>query len=428
MMVSQPPMLTRTVSQGPRPGRQYTEEEWERVKQPFYHAYIEKNLSLRQASKCIRDEYGFDATLRQWERRIAPEKWNMPKYANRDERLKAIEAAGKSLLDVSHRGRRKSTGSSDGQSDFLEDRNVRRFARRELSREPSRQRAKSVTSENSDYAMSGTSTAAPSPAPVDYFMDTMEETGPFSQSTVNSMNSMSGMWGPPSTQASMTDLPEIRVFESVPEINVSGPDEASFMSPNQIPIATQSQVNVHYPSSSETFSEETQPQTDNVFDNTFDSGNGIASSINIWNNSDPFAPDTTVNISSFPEFDFNSDPAISFTQMMNLNNSNPEPRKVTLDSHLDAFNNADLQLTETIPTPITPTDVEPSYVDPTHADVHALMQEHYTTTLQMLRMCMESCEHATGDKESVKNMMLKNMQLLEKGIEAFSMRDAVFVR
>lgn len=421
IMASQPPMLTRTVSGGPRPGRQYTEEEWERVKQPFYHYYIEKNFSLKEAAICIREQHSFDATLRQWERRIAPEKWNFPKYANREERLKSIEAAGKSLLDVSHRGRRKSTGSSDGQSDLLEDRNIRRFARRELSREPSRRRAKSVSgmSEATDHDMSGTSTAAPSPAPSEYFMDTQEESGPFSHNSVNSMNSI---WA----QDPMIAVPDIRVFDSVPEITFSGPEEASLIAPEPTPIATQSQVNVHYPPADEGSFGAFQPQPNHVFSSSFDGSPNVPPMSMNWNNSDPFAANATTNNSSFPEFDFNSDPTMSFTQMMNLDNP-AVPRKVTINSHLDGFNNLDLQLTEPIPTPITPADVESSVEDPTHADVHALLQEHYSTTLQMLSMCMQSCEHATGNNDMVKNVVMKNLKLLEAGIRASSTCERITV-
>ncbi|KAK5315910.1 hypothetical protein LTR70_006552 [Exophiala xenobiotica] len=408
--MSQPPFLTCTVSRSPSPGRQYTEEEWERVKQPFYHYYMEKNLSLKKAAECVAEKHGFEATPRQWERRIAPEKWNFTKYANRDARLKAIEAAGKSLLDVSHRGRRKSTGSSEGEPDFLEDRNWRRWARRELSRGPSRPRAKSVSglSETSDHAMSGTSTAAPSPAHSEYFMDTMEEPGPLLQPTVSSM---SDIWGSPNP---MSNVPVIRLFD-VPDISVSAPDESSFIAPDHIPVAAQSQVNVHYPPVDEQF-DAFQPR-DSTF-GTFDSGVDLASRTNMsWDSMDAFTTTTTA-ASTFPQFDFSSDPSLSFTQMMNMENPSMRPPKTTVNSQLDAFNNADLQLTEPIQTPITPADAEPSAEDPTHADVHALLQEHYTTTLQMLSMCIESCEHATGDNNIIKNVVMKHLRLLQTGIQA----------
>lgn len=411
--MSQPPFLFRIVSRSPSPGRQYTEEEWKRVRQPFYHYYIEKNFSLKKAAECVANEYGFEATPRQWERRIAPEKWNFTKYANRDARLKAIEAAGKSLLDVSHRGRRKSTGSSEHQPALLEDRNLRRWARRELTRAPSRQRAKSVSglSEASDHPMSGTSSAAPSPAPSDYFMDTMEDTGPFSQPAVNTV---SELWYPHEV---MSNVPKSRMCD-VPQIKLCAPDNSSFITPDHIPIATKSQVNVHYPHVDEPC-DSFQPQ-DSTF-GSFDNATDLISQTNMtWNNMDSFTANTTA-ASNFPQFDFNSSPSISFTQMMDTENLHTRSPKMTIDSHLDAFNNADFPPTEPIPTPITPADAEPTAEDPTHADVHALLQEHYATTLQMLSMCIESCEHATGDNDMVKSVVMKNLRLLQTGIRASSM-------
>ena len=136
--------------------RQFSEEEWERVREPFRMYYIDGNLSLKDAASRIRDHHNFDATLRQWERRLGPEKWNMPKYASRDDRLRVVSQNGTSLEDVSRRGRRKSTGSSEDNR-LTVDRNMRRWARRELSRNSSRQRAKSVSemSETSEIELDG---------------------------------------------------------------------------------------------------------------------------------------------------------------------------------------------------------------------------------------------------------------------------------
>ena len=342
-----------------------------------------------------------------------PEKWNFTKYANRDARLKAIEAAGKSLLDVSHRGRRKSTGSSDRQPALHEDRNLRRWARRELTRASSRQRAKSVSglSEASDHPMLGTSTAAPSPAPSDYFMDTMEDTGPFSQPAVSTA---SELWDPHEV---MSNVPRSGMCD-VPEIKLCAPDDSSFITPDHIPIAFKSQVNVHYPHVDEPC-DSFQPQ-DSTFGN-FDNATDLTSQTNMtWNNIDSFTANTMA-ASNFPQFDFNSSPSISFTQMMDIENLHTRSPNMTIDSHLDAFNNADFQSTESIPIPIAPADAEPSAEDPTHADVHALLQEHYVTTLQMLNMCIESCEHAKGDSDMIKSVVMKNLRLLQTGIRASSM-------
>jgi len=245
-------------------------------------------------------------------------------------------------------------------------------------------------------------------------MDTQEESGPFPHSTIN----MDSIWDPPSTQNSMGDLPAIRVSDSIPEITFSGPEESHFIAPDHIPIATQSQVNVHYPHAGDESFNSFLP-ANSTFTNEFSGGIDIAPQMSMaWNNSDPFVVPAAANTSTFPEFDFNSDPSLSFTQMMNLDNTRPP--KVTINSHIDAFNNADMQLTEPIPTPITPADADSNVEDPTHADVHALLHEHYTTTLQMLSMCMQSCEHATADNDMVKNVVMKNLRLLKTGIQASS--------
>lgn len=229
---------------------------------------------------------------------------------------------------------------------------------------------------------------------------------------------MGGIWA---SQDSMRNLPEIRVIDSVPQINISGPDESSFIAPDRLPIATQSQVNVHYPHADEDAFDTFQPQSNSTFSNTFAGGiDGAPPLTMAWNNSDPFAPAAPVSTSSFSDFDFNSDPSISYTQFMGLEDPNGGPRHVTVNSHLDAFNNTDSRLTEPLSTSMAPADADHSIEDPTHADVHALLQEHYNTTLQMLSMCMQSCEHATGENDMVKNVVMKNLQLLKTWIQASS--------
>ncbi|KAK5942038.1 hypothetical protein PMZ80_005991 [Knufia obscura] len=133
----QPPTTSRAMPAHPR---FHTDEEWERVKQPFYHYYIEKNLPLREVAKRMKERHGFDATKRPWDRRTGPQKWNFQKYANREERLRDIEAACQSLLDVSRRGRRKNTSSLDVQRDLFEDGDTDRFASWQPNREQIRAR------------------------------------------------------------------------------------------------------------------------------------------------------------------------------------------------------------------------------------------------------------------------------------------------
>lgn len=130
-------------------GRTFTDEEWEAQRENFRHYYVEMNMSLKDAARCMKENHDFDATPRQWERRIAPDRWGFQKYESRESRLRQIQQSGRSLLEVSSRGRRKST-ASDGRPSMNEDRNMRRFARREVSRD-ARTRARSV-SEVSDYS------------------------------------------------------------------------------------------------------------------------------------------------------------------------------------------------------------------------------------------------------------------------------------
>lgn len=408
------------------PGRTYTEQEWESVKAPFYHYYMEKNLSLKESAKRMLENYRFDATLRQWERRIAPEKWGFTKYASRDERLQAIQASGKTLLEVSHRGRRKST-ASDGRPGLNEDRNMRRFARREVSRE-SRQRARSVSelSDPSDQDISGTS-AAPSPAPSDlYTLDTQDDTIAFPPINHDASGDI-WMSNTPSSRGSITDVPRIRVDHvdnaqdmAVPKINVLAPDEPdSHIAPEQISIARQSQVNAHYPQSHidtvtfQPFQNASADPYNLVQSPTHDFNPHMSphDQTSFTNNvpwQDPYVANPTPPTELFDGF--------SFTQMMGLDSHVMDEGNTILNAPIQSFETQETQVQEQMPTPLMPEDEDLEISDPTHADVHALLQEHYDKTMQMISMCIKSCRHATST-----GAMMSNLHLLEKGVQAQSM-------
>ena len=405
-------------------GRTYTEQQWELVKVPFTHYYIEKNLSLKESAKRMAEKHGFEATLRQWERRIAPEKWNLTKYTSREERLQTIEAAGKTLLEVSHRGRRRST-ASDGRPSLNEDRNLRRFARREVSRE-SRQRAKSVSelSDLSDQEMSDTS-AAPSPAPSDiYTLDVHDISDPFPY--INH-DGPSDMWmsNVPSSQGSTIELPQIIVDQienghglAVPQINILAPDEPSHhIAPEHIAIARHSEVNAHYP----------QRHIDTNFHPFQD---GPATQYNIVQNPTPdynthMSPhDRTTFPSDIPWYDaVITDPAppaeiypdVSYTQLMGLDAYVMDEQNVVLNAPMQNYETAETPNQEQMPTPLTPEGDTQGIDDPTHADVHALLQEHYARTMQMIDMCFNSCEHNSSTES-----LMTHLQLLKKGVQAQS--------
>ena len=401
-------------------GRTHTEDEWERVKQPFYHYYIEKNLSLKEATQRMSEDFNFDATPRQWERRVAPEKWNFTKYANREERLRAISASGKTLLEVSHRGRRRST-ASDGRPSLTEDRNLRRFARREVSREP-RPRASSVgmLSDASDEEMTGTSTA-PSPSASEGYMGSQVNT-PFPNITFEDSNEQ---W--PSTVPSLQTenvVPSIDISDySIPQINVSGPEDTIHISPDSIPIAHTSQVNVHMPHIYA--DEERFPAYGNSSAERFESNIGIDGSIDQsmdmsfnWQNQNPFASQPTKGPEPFQEFNFNDMP---FTQMLAENDINVRNPHALTSAHLDAFNNENLQLQEPLPTPVTPEEHQMPEFDNTHADVHSLLQDHYRTTMDMIDLCLQSCQNATSKSELPKEMVMNRLSLLKRSMQAHSM-------
>lgn len=115
----------------------HSNEEWETIKPLFKYYYMDLGMSLKAAASKMRDDHDFDASPRQWENRIGPEKWGLQKYISRESRLKSIHDTGRSLLEVGQRRRRNST-SADGRPALRESRNLRRFARREMSREARR--------------------------------------------------------------------------------------------------------------------------------------------------------------------------------------------------------------------------------------------------------------------------------------------------
>lgn len=134
------------------------------AREPFTKLYIDQGMTLKDAATRMRLDHNFDATPRQWENRIGPEKWGLQKYANRDDRLKVIQGAGWTLHDIGCRGRRKSI-SADGSPLLQDDRNLRRFAKRELSRN-ARRHSRSVSASSSEiYRSTEVSNSAASSPP-----------------------------------------------------------------------------------------------------------------------------------------------------------------------------------------------------------------------------------------------------------------------
>lgn len=99
-------------------------------------------MTRKDAAQYVKDHFGFDATPRQWERRI--KQWGFTKYSSREDRLQQIAYTGKSVFEVSRPGRRPRSHDF-GKLHPHEDRNLRRFARREVSRSRSRSRSNSFT-------------------------------------------------------------------------------------------------------------------------------------------------------------------------------------------------------------------------------------------------------------------------------------------
>ncbi|EXJ61594.1 hypothetical protein A1O7_02022 [Cladophialophora yegresii CBS 114405] len=120
----------------------HDDKDWEEQKENFRVCYIDRNMTRKEAAEYMKHHYNFNATPRQWERKI--KQWGFSKYTNRDERLAQIAQAGKTVLDVSRPGRRpRSSVDERGNLQPHEDRNLRRFARREVSRSRSRSRSTS---------------------------------------------------------------------------------------------------------------------------------------------------------------------------------------------------------------------------------------------------------------------------------------------
>jgi len=120
----------------------HDETEWEAHKENFRRCYMDNNMTRKDAALFMKNVFGFDATPRQWERRI--KQWGFQKYSTREERMQQIAQAGKTVFDVSKPGRRPRAHSSNSLHP-REDRNLRRFARREVSRSRSRTRSNSFT-------------------------------------------------------------------------------------------------------------------------------------------------------------------------------------------------------------------------------------------------------------------------------------------
>lgn len=415
-------MSRSTSAERPRSsGRTYTDEEWDRVKLQFHYYYIEKNMALKDAARSMKDNHGFDATLRQWERRIAPEKWGFSKYASRDDRLKAIDASGKSLLDVSQRGRRKST-ASDGRPSLLEDRNLRRFARREVSRE-SRGRARSVSvlSDQPDQDMSEGS-AAPSPAPSDIMMDTQE--GSFPQHDFSMFSNWIG-----ASQDSNMSIPQIRIFDqseslAVPQINISGPDD-SFIAPDHIPISVQAQVNVHYPTGndSEPFSAYQNHMSDQYSSVSMSQGDfttgamaGIPNPNIDWNG--PLSAPNQRPTQGFSLAFDNTNP-ISFTEMLQLSNQDLHIAVANFDNEHDHLGNQTSQAPQPAEEATADLEFDPDFEDPTYVDVFNVLKEKDSKIMQMIGMLKQTCQNSTGSQDAMKHV-INSITLLERSVQAQS--------
>jgi hypothetical protein len=127
-------------SQGP--DHQHDEQDWEAQKENFRICYMDNNMPRKAAAQYMKDHFNFDATPRQWERKI--KQWGFSKYSSREERIRQIASTGKTVFEVSKPGRRPRAHSSNNLHPN-EDRNLRRFARREVSRSRSRPRSHSFT-------------------------------------------------------------------------------------------------------------------------------------------------------------------------------------------------------------------------------------------------------------------------------------------
>lgn len=125
--------------------RQYEDHEWDAHKGLFRAIYVDQKNTLKEAAKIMREEHGFDASLRQWERRISPAHWNFTKYTTKEARMKQIAQSGRALHDIAQPGRRPVVRQNgDVKPQIVEHRNLRRFARRHLNTPDGRPRAHSA--------------------------------------------------------------------------------------------------------------------------------------------------------------------------------------------------------------------------------------------------------------------------------------------
>lgn len=382
-------------------------------------------MSLKEAARNMSETHGFDATLRQWERRIAPEKWGFSKYASRDDRLKAIDASGKSLLDVSQRGRRKST-ASDGRPSLLEDRNLRRFARREVSRESRHPRARSVSvfSDQSDQEMDDASSAAASPAPSDHLMD-LREIQSFTQQDYVPFQDP---WIATSTQDSTASVPQIHVFDesqslSVPQINICAPDEV-YIAPDHLSMSLQAQVNVHYPEehNHEAFGSyhnhiPAQYNDAHIQSQTYSSGDldrQLESNVD-WAESLSSSQKQTQDFTSFA---FDNDHAVSFTEMLQLNNQDLQ-NAMTSNTQHDQFANEPSRTEEARERDLAEHEQNPNFDESTYVDLFSVLKERDSKIMQMISMLKQSLENST-DTEYTRNRIINSITVLERGVQAQS--------
>lgn len=405
-----------------RNSRAHTEQEWDAQKEVFRHYYVDKNLSLKDAAKCMKENHDFDATPRQWERRIAPDKWGFQKYESREKRLKAIDASGKSLLEVGQRGRRKST-ASDGRPTLADDRNMRRFARREASRE-SRRRARSVSTlsdQFSDLSDEEMITAPPSPLQVPADQSLPDFVDPFVQPPTQHQDSFPWPFGSDDDSNLQMNL------QDLPTISISGADEHAFISPAQIPISEQAQVNVHLPGANITqqpFHTFVPPHVNQfsppitvsgptngfdastnfpTFDQSQQSDNVMSSSVAASVYSDHGSPESYTNMLGSigdavgaVETDMNhGNPDASFNMQHRMMRVVPE-----IESYSDEYS-AKLE-------------------DPIHADAHDQLDFYGQTVLNLISACFDDCFDINFDDPQAKTTALTRLQLLRGQVEAQS--------
>ena len=404
-------------AQRPKSRSGFSELEWEKVKAPFRHFYIDKNLTLKDAARQIAERYHFDATPRQWERRIAPEKWNFTKYTNRDDRLKQIQDSGKSLLEVSVRGRRKST-ASDGRPTLVEDRNLRRFARREVSKKP-RPRAKSVgtTSDTADEEMVDVSAAA-SPTPSDASTFTTEmgantlsptsESKGFDNDWMSTQNSQ--LTSPPTIYAE--DLSQHSQSQTLPQITFSGPEDFPSLDMESDLTATSDSFQVNQ-AQAETYQRLYDTASQNAYSSTKDQHQGDVNNTTpqmAWAVIPSFdqapsraAQDLPVN--GFDQLSFSTDMLVDDSQS-DVNQNYPVIRLDALECDTAAQ-----QLEES-----TTSDVYNP--DNTYIDVHYVLDDHQSKVLEMLRGCIRGCESTMQHDTATSEIVLEHLKLFERGLRA----------